>query len=73
MSETDPTFAGKFHLENANLTQRLRRDIKLLIFLCMTVWQWATAGRRARREFKRCRASGRPFYVDKFDPSRKEE
>jgi hypothetical protein len=72
MSETDPTFASKFHLENASFAQRLKRDIRLLIFLLMNIWQWATAGRRARREFKQSRLSGKPFYVDKFDPSRKD-
>jgi hypothetical protein len=72
MSETDPTFASKFHLEDASFAQRLKRDIKLLVFLFMNIWQWATAGRRARREFKQCRQAGKPFYVDKFDPARKE-
>ena len=73
MSETDPTFASKFHLEKASFAQRLKRDIKLLIFLFMNIWQWAIAGRRARREFKQCRQSGKPFYVDKFDPARKDK
>ena len=62
------TFAEQFYLEEAGFIQRLKRDIRLLHYIFATIVRWVRA-RKVRAEFKRCRETGRQFYVDRFAPS----
>ena len=73
MSKKYQSFADQFYLEDASFFQRLKRDIKLLLFLAKTTWMWATGGKKMREEFDHSRQTGEPFYVDRFDPAKKQE
>ena len=59
------TFAEQFYLEEAGFFQRLKRDIRLLISLFITIVMWIRAG-KFRSEFRRYRAAGKRYYVDRF-------
>ena len=61
------TFGEQFFLEEASLFERLGRDLRLLRFFVMTFVMWWKA-RKIRAEFRRCRATGEPFYVDRLAP-----
>ena len=61
------TFAEHYYLEEATFLERLKRDVRLLIFLFMNFVMWVKT-RKVRAEFKRCRENNEPFYVDKFAP-----
>ncbi len=65
MDKTQKTFAEQFYLEEAGFFRRLGRDIRLLVYLVMTIIMWVKAG-KFRSEFRRCRAAGEPYYVDRF-------
>ncbi len=67
MADKYKTFAEEFYLEEAGFFQRLKRDIRLLISLCITIVMWVKAG-KFRSEFRRYRAAGKRYYVDKFTP-----
>jgi len=59
------SFGEQFYLAEASLWQRLERNWRLLKWMLLTMWNWWKA-RPVRAEFKRCRAAGEPFYVDRF-------
>lgn len=61
------TFAEQFYLEEAGFFRRLKRDARLVIHICITVVMWLKAG-KFRSEFRRYRAAGKRYYVDKFTP-----
>ena len=61
------TFADQYYLEDAGFLERLVRDIRLLRFLLTTIVMWIKT-RKVRLEYQRCRATGEPFYVDRFTP-----
>ena len=61
------TFGELFYLEEAGFLQRLKRDIRLIIYIIVTVVMWIRAG-RFRAEFRRYRAAGKRYYVDRFTP-----
>ena len=61
------TFAEQFYLEEAGFFQRLKRDIRLLIHLFITIVMWVKAG-KVRSEFQRYRTAGKRYYVDRFTP-----
>ena len=63
------TFGEQFHLEEAGFFRRLKRDIRLVFHIFMTVIMWVKAG-KFRSEFRRHRAEGKRYYVDKFTPPR---
>ncbi|MDE0283967.1 MAG: hypothetical protein OXI88_07890 [Gammaproteobacteria bacterium] len=62
------TFAAQFYLEEAGFFRRMKRDIRLLIHLLKTIVMWIRAG-KVRSEFRRFRAEGRRYYVDRFTPT----
>jgi len=51
----------------------LRRDLALLWRIAAMVWQYAVAGRRLRREYRRKEARGEVFWVDAAGPTRHRE
>ena len=61
------TFAEQFYLEEAGFIRRLKRDIRLVVHLVVTIVMWLRAG-KFRSEFQRYRAAGKRFYVDRFTP-----
>ena len=61
------TFAAQFYLEEAGFFRRLKRDLRLVVHLFITIVMWLRAG-KFRSEFKRCRTAGKRYYVDKFTP-----
>ena len=63
------SFAEQFYLEDASIWQRINRDWRLFKLLLGTTWMWATKGKKMREEYRRCRETGKPFYVDRFDPA----
>jgi hypothetical protein len=65
MSKEYKTFAEQFYVEEDSLGQRIRRDLRLLLWLLQNIINWFKS-RKVRAEFERCRASGEPFYVDRF-------
>jgi len=66
MTDRNHTFASRFCLREASLAKRIERDLRLALYLLGTINSWAKA-RKLRREFQRCRESGEPFYVDRFN------
>ena len=62
------TFADEFYLEEAGFIRRLKRDLRLLHYMSITVVLWIKAG-KVRNEFQRCREACKEFYVDRFAPS----
>ena len=67
MASKYKTFAEQFYLEEAGFLRRLKRDMRLLVYLLNTIVMWIRAG-KVRSEFKRFRAEGRRYYVDRFTP-----
>ncbi len=61
------TFAEQFYLEEAGFFRRLKRDVRLVVHIFITVVMWLKAG-KFRSEFRRYRAAGKRYYVDKFTP-----
>ena len=59
--QTDRTAAG------------LGRDLALLRRIAAMVWQYAVAGGRLRREYRRREARGEVFWVDGAGPTRHRE
>jgi hypothetical protein len=51
----------------------LGRDLALLRRLAAMVWQYAVAGGRLRREYRRKEARGEVFWVDAAGPTRHRE
>lgn len=67
MAKPYKSFADQYYLEEAGFLERLKRNIRLLMFLFMNVVMWVKT-RKVRAEFKRCRENNEPFYVDRFAP-----
>ena len=67
MNKKYKTFAEQYYLEEAGFFQRLKRDVRLLCYLFITIVMWVRAG-KFRSEFQRFRAAGKRYYVDRFTP-----
>ena len=58
------SFEDLFHEMRPGLHWRLWRDIRCAVFLASVVWRNLTLGRRVRRKYLACKASGEPFWLD---------
>lgn len=51
-------------LEKHTLLRCIYRDIKLLCVLFLFFIGWLIVGTKVKRTYRRCRAEGKPYYVD---------
>jgi hypothetical protein len=51
----------------------LRRDLALIARIAGMLFQYATAGGRLRRAYRRCQARGETFFVDAGGPTHHRE
>lgn len=63
--ERPPTFDAQFVLTEGGTYQRFKRDLKVLWFLFGVLLFWATKGRTIRRAYRRARADGQPFVLER--------
>ena len=59
-----PTFEERFHETRPGPLLRLWRDLRCAAFIVAFAWRNATLGRRVRREYRRKKAAGEPFWLD---------
>lgn len=57
-------FEDLFHEMRPGLHWRLWRDVRCVLFLGTVLWRSLTLGRRVRRKYRACKASGEPFWLD---------
>lgn len=58
------SFEERFCVTKPGWAPRLGRDLRLLWFLAGMAWRNLTMGRRVRRRYRDCMATGQPYFVD---------
>ena len=65
------SFAQLYCLEEAGFWRRLGRDLRLLKSFYQAIAMWVVLGRKVRKEYRRCQATGETFVLDRLDPARR--
>lgn len=62
------SFEEQFYLENPTRWQALRRDARLLLWLGVRAWAWASLGVKVRRAYRQAQRSGVPLVLEDLLP-----
>lgn len=60
-----PSFEERFYLENPTLGQRLKRNLKLLVWLAAGLWSWFFPGWRLRSRYREAERKTQPLTLER--------
>lgn len=58
------SFEERYYLTNPTFTQRLRRDVRMILDSTRFLFLWATLGRRLRKGVKEAERAGMPLMLE---------
>lgn len=59
-----PPFDEAFHVLDDSSWKRFCRDLRLIGWLAKALYGYVVTGRRIRREFRKRKRAGEPYYID---------
>ena len=59
-----PSFEEQFYIENPSRWQAVRRDVRLILWLCHKALLWLVKGIGVRRAYRRAQRGGEPIILE---------